>query len=98
MNFLLDFLVEIYLTILKWLKVPLSLSDLLCKSGFFFFFFFFVRGMGLLGDVEGGWKEAPVPLSTARCQHCQGSPQAGSVLASYLQRKWSSKSESESKS
>ena len=54
--------------------------------------------MGLLGDVEGGWKEAPVPLSTARCQHCQGSPQAGSVLASYLQRKWSSKSESESKS
>ena len=47
MNFLLDFLVEIYLTILKWLKVPLSLSDLLCKSGFFFFFF--VHGMVCLG-------------------------------------------------
>ena len=95
MYFLLDFLVEIYLTILKWLKVPLSLSDLLCKSGFFFFF---CTWYGLLGDVEGGWKEAPVPLSTARCQHCQGSPQAGSVLASSLQRKWSRKSESESKS
>ena len=42
MNFLLDFLVEIYLTILKWLKVPLPLSDLLCKSGLFGFF---VHGM-----------------------------------------------------
>lgn len=36
MNFLLDFLVEIYLTILKWLKVPLSLSDLLCTLLFQF--------------------------------------------------------------
>ena len=55
MNFLLDFLVEIYLTILKWLKVPLSLSDLLCKSGFFFFFFCTWYGFawGCIGRMEG---------------------------------------------
>ena len=44
MNFLLYFLVEIYLDILKWLKVPLSLSDLLCESGFFL-----VHGVVCLG-------------------------------------------------
>ena len=53
MNFLLDFLVEIYLTILKWLKVPLSLSDLLCKSGFFFFLYMVWFAWGCRGRMEG---------------------------------------------
>ena len=37
---------------------------------------FFGTWYGLLGDVEG-WKEGPVPLSTTRWQHCQGSPRRG---------------------
>ena len=56
MNFILDFLVEIYLAILKWLKVPLSLSYLLCESGFFWYMVWFAWGCrGMEGRTSSSY-------------------------------------------